>query len=232
MEAGSLGQAPETRVWVESEIVYVEPADPAVIYVPVYDVGVVYGPWWWPGYPPYAWTYPWYGPIYTYYGAWGFTAGVILWGGWYHHHAHPDWHHHRLAHRRPGHPPSRWTHNPIHRGGVPYSNRGVFERHVGPDPRVHERQEFRGFERAPQVSPRVSPQVSRQVSPGGVPAVRPHPPAPTQSPPSALNPIARDSARIHAERGRQSLGTAPRASPPASQRGSRSAPLERSGARR
>jgi hypothetical protein len=208
MEAGSLAENPATRVRFESEVVFIEPADPVLVRVPVYDVGVAYGPWWWPGYPPYAWGYPWYGPIDYYYGAWGFTAGVVLWGGWYHSHTHPDWHHRHLAHRRPGHPPARWTHNPVHRGGVPYVDRGVRDRHAGPDYRVRERQEFRGFDRWPAQRP---PDGVR-----GTQGVR-GPSPPTRPGPSALNPVARDSARAHAERGRESLRAPPAQRPPSTQ---------------
>ena len=189
MQAGSLKDTPGTRVATASEIVYIEPADSALVPVPVYDPRVIYGPWWWPEYPPYAWIYPGYA---------GFGWSIALWPGWWDHHAHPDWHHHNLSHHRPGRPALPWTHNSVHRGGVPYADSRVRERHAGSDGRGRERRDFRGFEVAPGRPPQ-----------GAAPQAR----APRSHPPqqSALSPLARDSARAHAERGRQSLGQAPRA---------------------
>ncbi len=75
----------------QTQMIFIEPANPQMVYVPVYDSEVVYGTWRYPDYPPYRYYYPGYSPSSTL----SFLAGILVgaemgWGGWDF-----DWQHHR-----------------------------------------------------------------------------------------------------------------------------------------
>lgn len=124
--------------------IVIQPANPQIVYVPEYDPAWIWGP---PliGYYPPLW-YPgvtigfgWGAGIYL----GGFFGGCCGWGfgwGWA-----PNWFGHEIFvnnyflhrygfhdfHGGAFHGTEAWAHNPEHRGGVPYANRGVAERFHG-----------------------------------------------------------------------------------------------------
>ena len=130
-----------TQVVQTKEVIVIQQANPQVIYVPAYNPVVVYGP---PIYP--------YPPIYYpppgYYAAGvaiGFGVGVAMgafWGGGWGYG--PRWgygsvninvnnryvnHYNRSnSYNRYG---GNWNHNPQHRGGAPYADRGTANRYGG-----------------------------------------------------------------------------------------------------
>ena len=135
-EQGNLKSTEEQKVIVEQEIIRIEPADPQVVYVPVYDPLYVYGPWWYPSYPPYYWYYPssfvitggpvFFGP--RFFVGLGFSW---TWFDWRLNRIHIDRHKTRSFHRpRTRHDAGAtfWRHEPRHRRGVAYRDRGVSER--------------------------------------------------------------------------------------------------------
>ncbi len=164
----------ETAPGSSSKIIVVQPAQPDVVYVPSYNPTVVYGPWPYPAYPPYAWYPPGYvaGAAVLSFGV-GVAVGSSLWG-------YPDWHHgdvdidvNNYAHFNGGHPPPPppppphgggqtpagtrpgsdvWSHNPAHRGNVPYGTPDVARRFQRPaqggispaQQRINAREAFRG----------------------------------------------------------------------------------------
>jgi hypothetical protein len=140
-------QKVETKVVESKTVVVIEPAQPDVVYVPSYDPVVVYGA---PIYPYYPMYYP---PGYYAAGmALSFGMGMMLgaaWGGgWC---CGAGWggnnininnnnnfvrNSNRGDRNRPSQQPSRggsssWKHNPQHRGGAPYRDRGTADRFGG-----------------------------------------------------------------------------------------------------
>jgi hypothetical protein len=149
--AGALQTTPQQTVSTTTDsgqnYIVIEPASPTVVYVPQYNPVAVWGP------PPEYYPYP---PIYypPYSGAAiaasaiSFGAGVAIgaiwgnnggWGGW-------GWNcgwgrnnvvinnnfinNNRFNRVNVGNG-NAWVHNPIHRGGVPYNNRGMANRFGG-----------------------------------------------------------------------------------------------------
>jgi hypothetical protein len=119
----STGSAPAT-------IYTIEPTNPDEYYVPIYDPNVAYGTWPYPDYAPYSW----YPPGYAYGGnllsfAAGALAGSAIWGN-------VDWFRNRVQinplrynnFNRTNIANANWTHNPEHRGNVPYRDAGVAQR--------------------------------------------------------------------------------------------------------
>jgi hypothetical protein len=144
----------ETRVVENKQVIVVEQSNPQVVYVPSYDPVVVYGP---PAYP----YPPIYYPPPGYYaagmaisfgvglamgaawgGGWGYNCG---WGGGNNNiNINNNNNFINNSNRqnvgngnRPSQQPSRggrgnsWQHNPQHRGGAPYSNRGTANKYGG-----------------------------------------------------------------------------------------------------
>jgi hypothetical protein len=144
-ERGNLKTTEQQEVIVEREIVRIEPYDPQVVYVPVYDPLYVYGPWWYPAYPPYYWYYP---PGFIVAGGYisfgpsiflGFGWSSWAWFDWPVHHIHVDFHKTRRFDRHHGKRDSDsplWRHDPTHRRGVAYRDRGMSERFSTRLPRV------------------------------------------------------------------------------------------------
>lgn len=128
-------------------VIVIETAEPDVVYVPAYDPAVVYGEWAYPSYPPYYWYPPGYvaGNIF-WFGA-GVAAGYALWG-------HCDWGRYDVdinvkrynEFNRTNITNKEWTHNSVHRKGVPYRDRNVAERYGKGhgDARAKAREQFRG----------------------------------------------------------------------------------------
>jgi hypothetical protein len=108
----------------------IEPTNPDEYYVPIYDPRVVYGAWPYPEYEPFYW----YPPGHAYGNAFSFAAGVFvgsaIWGS-------VDWFRNRVQinpvrynnFNRANITNRNWTHNPSHRGAVPYRDANVAQRY-------------------------------------------------------------------------------------------------------
>jgi hypothetical protein len=122
----------------------IEPANPDEYYVPIYDPGVVYGAWPYPDYAPFYWYPPGYaaGNVFSF--AAGVFVGAAIWGN-------IDWGRRSVAinvnrYNRFNHTQitnRTWTHNPAHRGNVPYRDRNVAQRFGNPS-QAAAREAFRG----------------------------------------------------------------------------------------
>ncbi len=152
---GKLASTPQQAVGAQTQngqsAITIQPTNPQVIYVPVYNPAYVWGPPVWGaypalGYPPLGYTGP-YG-----YGGYGFGVGInigglfsglIGWGAWG---WTLGWFTHSLSLAgaffnlvfggafhggRYGGGYSAWSHDPVHRLGVPYANAGVAARYRG-----------------------------------------------------------------------------------------------------
>ncbi|SBW06139.1 conserved exported hypothetical protein [uncultured delta proteobacterium] len=160
-----------------SKVIVIQPAQPDVIYVPTYNPTVVYGAWPYPANPPYAWYPPGYvaGTALLSFGV-GVAVGYSMWGYPDWHGGHVDINVNNYTHFTGGPPPPPpprpsggpgprppagqgprpggdvWSHNPDHRGNVPYTNAKVAEQfrrpgQSGPSPaqqRINAREAFRG----------------------------------------------------------------------------------------
>jgi Protein of unknown function (DUF3300)/Chaperone of endosialidase len=122
------------------QAIVIAPTDPDTIFVPYYDPSVVYGPWSYPAYPPYYWPAPGYiagGIIAT---GIAFGAGYALrrwvsggyrWGGGV------NWGNRNININRSVNinninvRNNNWTHNPVHRQGVRYTNANVAQKFGG-----------------------------------------------------------------------------------------------------
>ena len=145
---GTLQSTPQQTVTTQNQngqvAINIMPANPDVWYVPDYNPVYVWGPPVWGVYPPLLYPgigigFGW-GPgidLGLYFGGWGGWG----WGGWG---WTPDWYgggiwlNHSFFHRYGfnhfhGEPLGRstWAHDPEHRLGVPYANRGVAGRFAG-----------------------------------------------------------------------------------------------------
>ena len=97
--------------------------------MPIYDPGTVYGAWPYPDYAPFYWYPPGYatGNVFSF--AAGVLAGAAIWGG-------IDWARRQVninvnrynSFNRTNIANRNWTHNPAHRGAVPYRDRDVAQR--------------------------------------------------------------------------------------------------------
>jgi hypothetical protein len=145
-EQGNLKTTKEQKVIVEKDIIEIEPAAPDVIYVPIYDPLYVYGPWCYPAYPPYYWYYPpgavIAGGIISF--GFGFFVGLGIsswsWFDWHHHYINIDIHKtgrfNRFDRGRWDFNRHVWRHEPDHRRGVAYRDRGTSQRFGLPSSRI------------------------------------------------------------------------------------------------
>jgi hypothetical protein len=153
-QAGRLQSTPQQTVTTTTNagqtVIVIQPANPSVIYVPVYDPVWIWGPPRWYPYPHWVW------PPRTV-----LTAGLFLgfgvainvglffgtgwhgWGGWG---WHPGWAAHTVTvnnvfihqynfntvHINNVHSTTVWTHDPVHRQGVPYASPAVREQYRAP----------------------------------------------------------------------------------------------------
>src|SRR5579871_1172977 len=142
-DAGRLNSTPQQNVTTETQdgrtVIEIVPANPEVVYVPSYNPEYIWGPPVWGYYPPL-----WYPSISWGFGFWpgihiGFFWGGLGWGGWG---WGPNWFgcsvyerpfffSHYGYHGFVGYGYGRfgggygvWAHNPEHRLGVAYPNRG------------------------------------------------------------------------------------------------------------
>jgi hypothetical protein len=125
-----------------SQVVVIQSTQPAVVTVPFYDPGVVYGGWAYPSYPPYFW--PPAAGYYGYYPGWypgqALVAGVsfglgVAWVGavtgafnWGHGEINVGQVNVGGANVTNTVNFQAWQHNPLHRGGVSYTNSQVAQR--------------------------------------------------------------------------------------------------------
>jgi hypothetical protein len=122
----------------------IDSVNPNEYYVPVYDPNVVYGAWPYAEYAPFYW-YPagWVGGGVIAFAA-GVAVGAAIWGG-------IDWWRHRVdinpnrynSFNRTNIASRNWTHNPAHRGAVPYRDRNVAQQFGRPG-QAAAREAYRG----------------------------------------------------------------------------------------
>jgi hypothetical protein len=116
------------------QAIVIEPVNPDVYYVPVYNPAVVYGAWDYPSYPPFYWSPPGFVASDVVSFAAGVMVGAAIWGEC-------DWWHNNVIinvnrfnvfnHTNIDVTNNIWTHNPAHRGDVPYRNASVAARFGG-----------------------------------------------------------------------------------------------------
>src|SRR5271154_3529270 len=138
--AGNLQSTPQQRVTAVPapvgaapgpmrQAIVIEPVNPDIYYVPVYNPAVIYGAWNYPDYPPFYWSPPGFVASNAMSFAAGVAVGAAIWGGC-------DWWQHNVIinvnrfnkFNRTDITNNIWTHNPAHRGDVPYRNASVAER--------------------------------------------------------------------------------------------------------
>jgi hypothetical protein len=167
---GKLSSTPQQAVTTETQngqsAITIQPVDPQIVYVPVYDPAYIWGPPLVGFYPPL--IYPGFGvgfgflpgiSIGAYFGGFGIWGGYGWgWG--------PNWYggsifiNNNFFHRygfREYHgfgPGGAWAHDPVHRLGVPYANRGVAERFRAGEQRGGQ---FRGGVREPSLNRGAAP---------------------------------------------------------------------------
>jgi Protein of unknown function (DUF3300) len=144
---GTLESSDQVRVDQQAQNISITSPDPQVVYVPYYDPTVIYGPWWWPAYPPVFWR-PWpgyfMGPHIGYVWGPGVTVGAGFFFGAF------DWprrqvnvltvnnfYYHNTVTRN-------WTHDPVHRRGVPYREPALRQQYGRATASPQVRQDFRG----------------------------------------------------------------------------------------
>jgi uncharacterized protein DUF3300 len=141
--AGNLNSNEHLRVTRQDEAILIEPVRPEVVYVPYYNPAVVYGPWAWTGYPPVYWApFPGYYAVPAFAPAFFWGPAIVVSTGFFF--GHCNWHHHQVTvvsttvvtQTRFGKPittvtphakPVAWTHNPVHRKGVPYRHASLHQ---------------------------------------------------------------------------------------------------------
>src|SRR6266478_440636 len=142
-QAGKLGSTSQQQVITTTDggrpVIEIEPANPQVIYVPEYDPVLIWGP---PVYYPYPrWYYPPRPGVGIFF---GFGSGVSIgtyfgggWGGWGGWGWRPGWgsrtvivnnnfihrYNFNTTHITNLNGTSNWSHDSLHRQGVPYPNR-------------------------------------------------------------------------------------------------------------
>jgi hypothetical protein len=142
MDAGNLKSSPqqkvETQVVESKTVVVVQQSDPQVVYVPSYNPVVVYGPPVYP-YPPIAYPPPGYyaAGMAISFGV-GMAMGAAMSGGWGYGcgwggnnvnvNVNNNFQRNTNVNRSGN---SNWQHNPEHRGGAPYSDRGTASKYGG-----------------------------------------------------------------------------------------------------
>jgi hypothetical protein len=231
-QAGRLQSTPQENVVPTNDggqpYISIEPADPDVIYVPVYDPEWIWGPPLWYPYPRWYWPPRTFltGGLYFGFGG-GINVGLFFGGGWHGWGGwgwHPGWgnrtvivnnafihqNNFNASHLGNAHGTSTWSHDPEHRGGVPYANPNLSN-------------QYRGNVRQ-NLAPRSIPEPARN-APGqtserfGNRTIPSNPPAARSQNRGAFGGIENGpAANTHAEHGMSSLGPSrsapmPRAAP-------------------
>src|SRR4029077_9941478 len=134
-------QKVETQTVDNKQVIVIEPADPQVIYVPQYSPSVVYGA----AAYPYPYAYP------PGYGLLAFGTGIAIGAAWGGNWGNCNWNGggnvtinnnnnfnrnninngNRNQGNRPSQGGGKWSHNPSHRGGAPYGDRGTANKFGG-----------------------------------------------------------------------------------------------------
>ena len=118
----------------QQQAIVIEPANPDVYYVPVYNPAVVYGAWGYPDYPPFYWYPPGFVASNVVSFAAGVAVGAAIWGGcdWWNHNVFINVNRFNAFNRTNINVANNiWTHNPAHRGNVPYRNAALAARFGG-----------------------------------------------------------------------------------------------------
>lgn len=151
---GTLQSTDQVRIDQEGQNISITSPNPQVVYVPYYDPTVIYGPWWWPAYPPVFWR-PWPGYVVGpglgigYVWGPGITVGAGFFFGAF------DWPHRQVTvvtvnnvyyHNTT---PRLWTHDPVHRRGVPYREAALRQQYARAPASAPVRQDFRGHYPSP-----------------------------------------------------------------------------------
>lgn len=177
--AGNLGPNERMRVARQGEVIVIDPPAPGVVFVPYYNPLVVYGAWWWPLYPPVYWAPPPYYVVAAHRPAFAWGSGIVISAGFFF--GHFDWPHrhvkvvhvHHYTHQaRPIHVHTHWTHNPVHRRGVPFRNAEVrqrFEQQRASNARRGEAARLRRWEDIRQDERRIAAPGPRQFTGGAAP---------------------------------------------------------------
>lgn len=113
------------------QAIVIEPVNPDIYYVPVYNPAMIYGAWDYPDYPPFYWSPPGFVASNAMSFAAGVAVGAAIWGGcdWWQHNVFINVNRFNAFNRTDINVTNNiWTHNPAHRGDVPYRNAGVAER--------------------------------------------------------------------------------------------------------
>jgi Protein of unknown function (DUF3300) len=140
--AGNLQSTPQQLVTTASppadsivagtqQPIVIQPVNPDVYYVPVYNPAVAYGTWKYPAYQPFYWSPPGFIASSVVSFAAGVAVGAAIWGNcdWWHHNVIINVNNYNVFNRTNINVTNNvWTHNPAHRGNVPYGNRAVAER--------------------------------------------------------------------------------------------------------
>ena len=154
---GTLQSTDQVHIDQEGQNISITSPNPQVVYVPYYDPSVIYGPWWWPAYPPVYWR-PWpgyfVGPRLGIGYVWGpgITVGTGFFFGAF------DWPHRRVNVVTVNNfyyqntVTRSWTHDPVHRRGVPYREAALRQQYGRAPASSPVRQDFRGHY-PPPVSP-------------------------------------------------------------------------------
>lgn len=230
--AGKLVSSAQEKVETTTEdnkpVIVIQPTQPEVIYVPVYNPISIWGP---PFYHP--WPNFWYPPrpagaiisggIFSFWIGFPVARYFRHWGGW------SSWgwgcgwrtrglvinnnfyirNNYRVPNNVYRNGVSRWTHNPQHRVGVPYSNRAVAKRMGRPMPSGRPANRPGAGARPPgRPSPETRPATrpTTRPSPGTQPSTRPAVRPDRSRDRTALGNIGNgDRARIESDRGYSSL---------------------------
>ena len=166
--AGTLQTTPQQTVTNEGDTIIIQPSNPQTVYVPTYNPQTAYGTWPYPSYPPpYYPPPPAYYPAYPYGGAlltglaFGVGVGIIAnnwgwgncnWGGGsvnidnsrYNNINRNNINAGRAQQLQAG--SGNWRHDPSHRGGTAYRDRGSQQKFQRASTRpAGGRQDFNGF---------------------------------------------------------------------------------------
>jgi hypothetical protein len=186
--AGNLQSTPQQAVTTASppadsivagttQPIVIQPVNPEIYYVPVYNPAVAYGTWDYPSYQPFYWSPPGFVASNVVSFAAGVAVGAAIWGNcdWWHHNVIINVNNYNVFNRTNINVTNNvWTHNPAHRGNVPYGNRALADR-FGQGNEVTARDAFRDRLDAGRSDP-------FKDRPGDQPNQRPADRADTQSP--------------------------------------------------
>jgi hypothetical protein len=186
---GNLESTTEQTIVVEKETIIIQSAQPEVIYVPYYNPMVVYGSWYYPAYPPVVVGPPPGTGIIAF--SLGVAVGAALDDDWGWHHHHWDWHHggidididrnvdidididhnrnreskrarEDVSGRKSG-DKTGWQHNPEHRQGVAYRDKGTSQRFGQSRSQTRKsRSKYRGYSQPTRAGEKQTPSLTKK----------------------------------------------------------------------